>query len=124
MRTGARVTGELTRLTDRPSVDQHPHITPDGKTLVFSRLTDSWDIWMKELRTGKETPLIATSLEEAMPRISPDGTKVVSAEPDPPSDEEGLRLTLEGSPVLVGGPEVKSLPDEVGHADLVRLEAR
>jgi Tol biopolymer transport system component len=74
----ARVTGEASRLTDHSSSEQSPSLSLDGKVMAFrSSHVRQTDIWVKDLTTGKETPLTETPDVEAFPIISADGSKVV-----------------------------------------------
>ncbi len=49
--------------------------TPDGQTIVFVRADrgGSFDIWSLPLAGGEPVPLVATSFNEEMPALSPDG---------------------------------------------------
>jgi Tol biopolymer transport system component len=48
--------------------------------MVFnSNRLGNWDVWIKDLRTGKETALAATPADELNPKISLDGSTVVYA---------------------------------------------
>jgi TolB protein len=73
----ARVTGPLTRLTDKASQESGPALSADGHLLVYeSNRTGNRDVWMKDLRTGRETALTGAAWSEGLPQISPDGSKV------------------------------------------------
>jgi serine/threonine protein kinase/Tol biopolymer transport system component len=76
--TRAKVTGEPRRLTQDLASDIRPCVSRDGKKLVFnSNRSGNWDVWIKDLDTGKEMPLVATPADELNPKISPDGSTVV-----------------------------------------------
>jgi len=57
---------QITRLTDHPHAEYFPRISPDGKSIVFSRSRKSkvsqrdhlpWDVILLDLKTGKERVL-------------------------------------------------------------------
>jgi Tol biopolymer transport system component/tRNA A-37 threonylcarbamoyl transferase component Bud32 len=76
----AKVLGEVQRLTQDVASDIRPSITGDGTRMVFnSNRLGNWDVWIKDLRTGKETALAATPADELNPKISLDGSTVVYA---------------------------------------------
>ena len=76
----AKVLGEVQRLTQDVASDIRPSITGDGTKMVFnSNRLGNWDVWIKDLRTGKETALAATPADELNPKISLDGSIVVYA---------------------------------------------
>ena len=48
--------GKATRITEGMAYDVHPRYSPDGKSLAFiSDKSGSDNIWIRDLRTGKET---------------------------------------------------------------------
>ncbi len=58
--------GQLTRLTKDPHVDSRPKISPDGTRVAFARSRlewvsfrnlEEWDIWVLNLKTGRERRL-------------------------------------------------------------------
>jgi Tol biopolymer transport system component len=66
------------RLTENVAADIRPSISADGTRMVYnSNRLGSWDVWIKDLRTGKETALAATPQNEENPKITLDGSKVV-----------------------------------------------
>jgi len=76
----AKVLGEVQRLTSDVASDIRPSISGDGTRMVFnSNRLGNWDVWIKDLRTGKETALVATPVDELNPKISLDGSTVVYA---------------------------------------------
>ncbi|QDU72329.1 TolB family protein [Mucisphaera calidilacus] len=67
-----------TRLTEDPSRDVMPDISPDGKLVVFaSDRSGSWDIYMKEIGARTAIRLTDELTEEVHPTFSPDGRFVV-----------------------------------------------
>jgi Tol biopolymer transport system component/tRNA A-37 threonylcarbamoyl transferase component Bud32 len=76
----AKVLGEVQRLTQDVASDIRPSISGDGTRMVFnSNRLGNWDVWIKDLRTGKETALASTPADELNPKISLDGSTVVYA---------------------------------------------
>ena len=65
------------RLTQDGSAETRPYISADGSRLVFESLrSGNRDIWLKDLSTGRETPLTASPRDETYPVIARDGSKV------------------------------------------------
>ena len=64
-------------------VASDPQISPDGSRIVYVRqtadiMTDRMrpTIWMIDVRTGQQSPLVASAGSHSQPRWSPDGTRV------------------------------------------------
>ena len=71
---------EIRRVTDGTAYDATPSISHDGTKLVFtSGRLGNRDVWIKDLNTGREAALTSTPMDEALPVISADGTKVAYA---------------------------------------------
>jgi Tol biopolymer transport system component len=74
---GAR---EWVRLTNDLALKGFPHLSADGRKLVYqSNRTGNFDIWLRDMDSGKETALTTGPEDEQWPRISPDGSHVVYA---------------------------------------------
>jgi eukaryotic-like serine/threonine-protein kinase len=72
------VTGEIERLTSSVVENQYASISADGSTLVFSSDRQrNQDVILKDLRTGAETTLTSTDVNEFSPFLSPDNSKVL-----------------------------------------------
>src|SRR4029450_9518487 len=72
------VTGEMERLTSSVVENQYASISADGSTLVFSSDRQrNQDIILKQLRTGTETVLTSTEVNEFSPFLSIDNSKVL-----------------------------------------------
>jgi serine/threonine protein kinase len=72
-----RVGAEIRRITDGFGFDATPSVSRDGTKLVFtSERFGNRDVWIRDLKTGREAALTSTPLDEAWPVISADGTKV------------------------------------------------
>jgi serine/threonine protein kinase/Tol biopolymer transport system component len=73
-----KVTGEMERLTSSVVENQYASISADGSKLVFSSDRQrNQDIILKDLRTGAETTLTSTEVNEFSPFLSIDNSKVL-----------------------------------------------
>ena len=73
----AKVLGGVQRLNSETALERHPDVSADGKKLAFaSNRSGNFDIWLKDLKDGKEIPLTVSPSNEAWPAISADGLKV------------------------------------------------
>jgi len=71
------VTGHVQALTQNNALNHWLSASSDGSTLVYAtNKSGNSDIWIKDLRTGVERPLVATPAEERVPTISPSGSLV------------------------------------------------
>jgi eukaryotic-like serine/threonine-protein kinase len=62
------------KLTEDPSVDITPFISSNGRWLVFSRgWGDHRDVWMKDMNSMTEAPLLASGMEMMSPIIDDTG---------------------------------------------------
>ncbi len=69
--------GAIQQITDGFGFDATPSVSRGGTKLVFtSERFGNRDVWIKDLKTGREAALTSTPLDEAWPVISADGTKV------------------------------------------------
>jgi len=75
--------GRITRLTKNEFVDSTPKISPDGTRVVFARSRqnwvsfrnlEEWDIWVVDMKTGKEKRVAERGAE---PSWTADGKSVV-----------------------------------------------
>jgi len=72
-------TGAETGLLSSPAFDVAEDISPDGKTMVFTRRTlrGNSDIWSTMLGdTRSASPIVETPFDEASVRFSPDGRHI------------------------------------------------
>ena len=73
---GTVLSNELRRVTSS-AYDAQSSLSADGRRLAFvSTRSGSADIWLKDMKSGKETALTSTSADEFGPEISRDGKKV------------------------------------------------
>jgi TolB protein len=71
-------TDQLVNLTNDPSDDMNPQVSPDGKSLVFySDRSGTNQIYSMNIRTKKVTRLTNNDSEDFDPSYSPDGTLIV-----------------------------------------------
>ena len=74
---GAKVTGELERLTQDQGFALSPAVSRDGKRLVYiSTRSGNADVYLKDFATGKETVIAMGPPDKSVPSISPDGSAV------------------------------------------------
>src|SRR4030095_12089782 len=56
-----KVRGELQRLTEDAADDSSPHLSKDGKKMVFaSTRSGNRDLWIRDVMSGKDRPLAET----------------------------------------------------------------
>ena len=84
--------GQTKRVTNTPQQERMVEWSADGKTLIYAaERNDNWDIYTTNIvrkeepyfyaaTVLKETPMIATSAEEFLPKFSPDGKEVAYLE--------------------------------------------
>ncbi|MFN0170153.1 MAG: hypothetical protein ACKV22_27350 [Bryobacteraceae bacterium] len=71
------VTGSTRRLTNDEATERVPTLSADASKLVYtSDRGGNRDVWLREMRTGKETQITATPETEKRAGISPDGAKI------------------------------------------------
>jgi len=73
--------GKITRLTNNNQHENNPAISFDGTKIAFNRGDESnplsWEIYILDLRTGKEIQLTDNRVLDAHPDWSPDGSRIV-----------------------------------------------
>jgi serine/threonine protein kinase len=76
--TGRAAGNQMQRLTQDPAIDAYPSLSPDGGTLVFmSNRSGTYDLWLRDLATGKDTVVAAQPTFPGLPIIAKDGSRVV-----------------------------------------------
>jgi len=69
--------GPVERLTQDAAPEVWPAMSPDGRKLVFgSKRSGNWDLWVKDLASGRESALTVTPSSESSPVFSAEGSKV------------------------------------------------
>lgn len=103
---GAQVLGEMTRVEFTGAEVHGPSISADGRTLAFSsRRAGSWDVFVKDLETGRETALTETPGDEQHPLIFADRNVAYSAR-----ENDRWHIFV----VSVGGGQPESVCDDCG----------
>jgi Tol biopolymer transport system component len=70
-----RFGGNVRRVTTSDVQAAYPAWSRDGKRLAFAKFVDgSWDLFVRELRSGRERRLTRTPYDEVDPVWSPDGS--------------------------------------------------
>jgi eukaryotic-like serine/threonine-protein kinase len=76
-----KITGKLKRLTQEAADDFSPALSPDGNKLVWvSSRSGAQQVWVKDLRSGEDSPLTASPAVKYSPCFSPDGSRVSYSE--------------------------------------------
>jgi Tol biopolymer transport system component len=100
--------GTLTRLTVDPAIDQRPSLSRDGTKLAWETSRGgNFEVWVKDLMSGKEKALTSGPLREHMPALSRDGSRVIY------DSHDGERVTVFEAAFEGGGP-VKVWEENVG----------
>ena len=69
--------GELRAVVQSAAADVHPSLSNDGQKLAFnSTQSGHSEVWLKDMKTGKETALTGNPLKKGRVLLSPDGSKV------------------------------------------------
>jgi dipeptidyl aminopeptidase/acylaminoacyl peptidase len=90
-----------------------PQISPDGRTIAYARKTNDVmtdkarsTIWLVDVATGQQHPLLAGSGSYSSPRWSPDGTRLAYVAADGGSAQLYIRWMASGESARITG-----LPD-------------
>jgi Tol biopolymer transport system component len=77
---------EPKRLTTDANLDLFPALSGDGRTLAFtSRRSGNNDIWVKDLESAEETPIVTMPWDESRPALTRDARKIAyEIRPEPP----------------------------------------
>lgn len=69
--------GKLHQVTNNSRKDSSPHMSPDGKTIVFtSERAGWWKIWSMDVTSGDVRQLTNSTTAEYAPRWSPSGDEI------------------------------------------------
>jgi eukaryotic-like serine/threonine-protein kinase len=72
-----KVLGEMRRLVSNAAPDTYPAVSADGTKLAFtSRRTNTWEIWFKDLQSGREVALTSAPSDKFGPVFNPAGSRV------------------------------------------------
>ncbi len=92
--------GELKRVTEVPSRQEHASLSTDGRNLAFaSTQAGKMNIWIREMTTGKETHLASMPLAQRYPVSNATGSRVAFSV----FEQNGARSLYVSNPV--GAPE-------------------
>ena len=73
----AEVLGDPERVVSGLSHDLHPSISSDGRKLTYvSDRAGNFDVWLRDLTTGEDTPMTIGPEREGRATISPDGSMI------------------------------------------------
>jgi len=73
-----RADGAVMRFSDDAAIDAYPAFTPDGSKLLFmSNRSGGFDMWTRDMATGKEAVLATRISFPSLPVIAKDGQRVV-----------------------------------------------
>jgi Tol biopolymer transport system component len=71
------VAGEVQQVTHGSARNNFPTVSADGRTMVFvTSRSGNASVWMRDLASGLENPLVATHWNDFRGIISPDGARV------------------------------------------------
>ncbi len=75
---GGKQTGEMQRLTQDSAPDFYPSIDTGGKLMAFISSRSGRDnVWLKDLQTGRETPVTVNQSSFSLTLVSGDGSEIV-----------------------------------------------
>jgi eukaryotic-like serine/threonine-protein kinase len=70
--------GAVMRFSDDAAIDAYPAFTPDGRKLLFmSNRSGGYDMWTRDMATGKEAILATGVSFPSLPLIAKDGQRVI-----------------------------------------------
>ena len=73
-----------TKVTGDAANDISPYVASHGRWLVFARRPGHYrDVWIKDLRSGKESPAVVSNFDKASPLIDDSGTAIVYEQREP-----------------------------------------
>jgi Tol biopolymer transport system component len=72
-----KVSGEIQPLIQNAASDAAFDLSADGRKLVFlSNRSGTMDVWLKNLDSGRESPVTLTPSDEWWPQMTPDGSRI------------------------------------------------
>jgi Tol biopolymer transport system component/tRNA A-37 threonylcarbamoyl transferase component Bud32 len=70
--------GDLQRMTEGPADSTYPTVSRDGRSLAYtSDRSGNWDVYLRDLESGKERALTSAPEVARRAEISPDGSHIV-----------------------------------------------
>src|SRR5262249_1179202 len=92
-----KVMGNIERLTKDTGVNRFFDLTADGKKALFlSTRTGNFDIWLRDMQSGKESQLTATPEHEIWTKMSADGSRISSSEEIGANNKNSIYEILSG----------------------------
>jgi Tol biopolymer transport system component len=74
---GAAARRDVTQQLTANSYDYQPDWSPDGRWVIYSSYrNDAMELWVLDLGTGKQRPLLMNGAVNVEPRFSPDGRRI------------------------------------------------
>ena len=107
-----KVLGELRAVVESAAADVYPSVSDDGKKMAFnSTRSGQSNVWMKDMNTGKVTPVTDDALKKGRVLLSPDGSKVAFVAHD--GDKVNFCIVVSS-----GGP-IQKLCEDCGNLNLL-----
>jgi serine/threonine protein kinase len=74
----------LAKMTGEAAIDISPHVSHNGNWLVFGRgLKSHREIWLKDLRSGKEAAAVVSKFDKVSPLIDDSGSTIIYEQREP-----------------------------------------
>ncbi len=105
---GQRDAGDILAFPSTGSKDYFPSLSATGKMAYFSQKSEKWDLWVRDLHTGRETWLASlkgTDPYDLSTVIKPDGSRVIY------SHCPGVLQCVSFTVAATGGPPEKLCDD-------------
>ena len=107
-----KVLGELRAVVESAAADVYPSLSDDGEKLAFnSTRSGHSNVWIKDMKTGKDTALTDDALRKGRVLLSPDGSKVAFVAHD--GDKVNFCIVASS-----GGP-IQKLCEDCGNQNLL-----
>ena len=91
--------GSPANLSNSPNDDRFPNWMPDGSGIIWSRFSETFDLFAMDVSGANKRPLIATGFDENNGSVSPDGQSIVFE-----TNRLGGSTTLFRAPIAGGEP--------------------
>lgn len=87
--------GQMRQLTSDAATEQWGSLSADGRAMTYNvRTRESWDVWLMDLDSGRQEPLVVGPWGEVWPKITRDGRRVAYALEDGKKKQEIYILTI------------------------------
>ena len=94
LRPGSQDRPKIYQLTSYPGLEEHPDLSPDGLSIVFSRVDHG--IWWRAIQDAESSPL--TDQGDCCVRWSPDGKQLAFARWATPGECDVMLMDAKGGP--------------------------